>query len=1228
MTQYPLKHISIRVPWHDNGWNGTVCTKPCFNDSCLKLPRIAENRNENAENGIAGKTIDDIDEKQWPPCVSERGMFMSPFNFTRHAHHPYADTSPDTHGHFQSTPLYHPAYSAPAVPFLWMRSENMEHYALQYNLDVDPDREPKLKFKTGWVQEKSNQTALLNCFAEHIQEEKSLCFFYAKRVPFVEEDYGRILIGVGRVSKIGELTPYKQDRDSDHKLQCVLWERMISHSIRPNYKDGFILPYYDILEYAKKDMEFNPADLAVFAPADRILEFSYASEHVSHDAAISSLLECASMLKKADKYLEGSRDTLIQWIDRRIAELWNMRGPCPGLGPALTAFGVELGTLVARDIAGKVGDNEDPWLYVENVFQSPKKCLSGSLYKQITPDLQEAWKRITKNEKTLLKILSHFEITSENAEMLFAERNRHGICCSEEDIIKNPYLVYELTRNTIQPISLNTVDRGIFPDNIIRNKHPLPAPSALESATDKRRVRALTIKVLEDAVSNGHTLQSEEQIIQTIRDSSIEPACKVNNPIMRATQSIFSDLIDIVDFKGDEKAYQLHRFSKFGEKIRNTVLKRISGSRHSINADWTKLLNQQLGPMGKGDETEQRARAEKVAALKELAESRLSVLIGPAGTGKTTLISVLLKQKDIAQGGVLLLAPTGKARVRIQQIAQDIQADAYTIAQFLSDKDRYHGNTQTYSLSDQPPQIMEETVIIDESSMLTEDMLAAVFDALKGVKRYIIVGDHRQLPPIGAGRPFVDIINKLQPKNAEGLFPKVSSGYAELTIKRRQTGYDRNDLQLAEWFSGNPLEPGEDEIFEKITINEGKLENLHIINWETPSSFHGLLENIIKDKLNLEGDNVEHKFDLSLGGTEHGNYVYFNSGAGRRIEEWQILTPVRRQYYGVTELNRFIHEKFRIHWIELANERYQKIPKPMGEEQIVYGDKVINIRNHYRKYVWPKEDSCFYIANGEIGIVIGQFKNKNIKSPWALKIEFSTQSGFQYDFTTSDFKEESDKYLELAYALTVHKAQGSEFGKIFLIIPHNCHLLSRELLYTALTRQQQEIILLYQGSLSDLKKYASDLYSETSKRLTNLFFTPSPVEIKGKMYEVNLIHRTCTGIPVRSKSEVIIYDRLNAHGLQPEYEQPLKIGEIQKYPDFTIEDEDSGVIYYWEHCGMMYDPRYCDRWERKKAWYFENKILPWEDGGGENGTLIITQDDQKGGISSDKIDALIKKIFS
>src|SRR5208283_3048363 len=86
----------------------------------------------------------------------------------------------------------------------------------------------------------------------------------------------------------------------------------------------------------------------------------------------------------------------------------------------------------------------------------------------------------------------------------------------------------------------------------------------------------------------------------------------------------------------------------------------------------------------KADEFEESARQEKTASLKELAEARISVLIGPAGTGKTTLLSVLCSNPEVSAGGILLLAPTGKARVRMEQSAKSLRLKGYTVAQFLS----------------------------------------------------------------------------------------------------------------------------------------------------------------------------------------------------------------------------------------------------------------------------------------------------------------------------------------------------------------------------------------------------------------------------------------------------------------------------------------------------------------------------------------------------------------
>jgi len=105
---------------------------------------------------------------------------------------------------------------------------------------------------------------------------------------------------------------------------------------------------------------------------------------------------------------------------------------------------------------------------------------------------------------------------------------------------------------------------------------------------------------------------------------------------------------------------------------------------------------------------------------------------------------------------------------------------------------------------------------------------------------------------------------------------------------------------------------------------------------------------------------------------------------------------------------------------------------------------------------------------------------------------------------------------------------------------------------------------------------------------------------------------------------VIIADRLSHLGVDYAYEHPLKIANSTKYPDFTIEDMESGTTFYWEHCGMLHVPSYKKRWEEKLLWYRENGIMPHTEGGGKVGTLIVTRDSAKGGISSQNIEQIIK----
>jgi hypothetical protein len=105
--------------------------------------------------------------------------------------------------------------------------------------------------------------------------------------------------------------------------------------------------------------------------------------------------------------------------------------------------------------------------------------------------------------------------------------------------------------------------------------------------------------------------------------------------------------------------------------------------------------------------------------------------------------------------------------------------------------------------------------------------------------------------------------------------------------------------------------------------------------------------------------------------------------------------------------------------------------------------------------------------------------------------------------------------------------------------------------------------------------------------------------------------------------------RNEAYRWIPAYEQPLPLpnGRI-RYPDFTITDPARGVTFFWEHLGMLDDRGYKERWQRKLTEYLEAGIRPHEDGGGPAGTLLITRDEENGGIDSAKIAKLIEDLLN
>ncbi|MDB4671138.1 AAA family ATPase, partial [Pirellulaceae bacterium] len=1027
----------------------------------------------------------------------------------------------------------------------------------------------------------------------------------------------------------------------------------VTHSIRPDFADGFLLPYHEALEKSDEGRAFDPVEAVAFAPDDRFNEFSYGTEHVGNDAAISALLAIKDSLQRCSELFGYASDAKEKWIDRELGRLWNKRGPFPGLGAVLSATGIAMGNFVAQALIDRVGETEDPWPAWFDALDDPASHLPTELARHIDKTIAKSWKGMDESRRSFLELLSRLDLTQDQASILASpeEREEWGIQLTDEEVISNPYLIFESTRLTACPVSIGVVDRGLFPNVMIRKRFPVPEPSLVKTAVDARRLRALTIRNLEWSAQNGDTLRQRDDVIRDLRRQAgdeDEQKAQVTADLMSVAENeLFENEIRIVKMANDRPAYQLERLGAAGDLIRRTVEKRIESNRHKLKVDWRNSLDGFLLKNGvtlpedsEEREREEMARSEKTAALEELAASRFSVLIGRAGTGKTTLLSVLCAQPEIGKEGVLLLAPTGKARVRMEDVARKAgikNSQAFTLAQHLSASDRYDGWTQRYLMTGERGERVGKTVIVDECSMLTEEMMAALIESIAKVDRLIFVGDYRQLPPIGAGRPFIDIVARLQPDEFPADVPHVAPGFAELMIPRRQGAGQRDDLLLASWFGGGETSAGDDEVFE-ILSGKRESETVKFVTWETPEELESALPDVLRETLAFDPAYEEWQaFSMTIGGNPDDNgSLWFNSkwgkfeGAGIAAEAWQILSPVRQKPWGVETLNRLIHTRYKERTIEQARKftGRRSIPKPMGEHQIVYGDKIINNRNQrvYKSRMYPTPENGGYLANGEIGVAVGHRRTK--KKSWDpnyLEIEFSTQRGTAFKFYPSDFKEEGEASLELAYALTVHKAQGSEFKKVFLVLPRSPLMVTRELLYTALTRQKEKVVVLLQGAAIDLHRFSSERYSAAACRLTNLFGPPNPIEIKGAFLEERLIHNTARGELVRSKSEVIIANLLHAKKVDYDYEIELTLdGEPQdKFPDFTIEDDDSGEMFYWEHLGMLGNRDYKRRWLEKEQWYRDHGILPHTEGGGPNGTLIISRDDPKGGIDSSYINRLI-----
>ncbi len=1166
-------HLSVRLTWHDSAWNGCICTKPTCNVSCVQHQHVREGRKLDIEENQAGRHLSTMEDKL-PPCSRDTGAY-SDTGFTIRHHDPLE------HRRLPSGDEILQPYTCCPSPYRWMREENLRDIMDAEKIQLRSNDEGR---DVGWVYEPDRQRDLLKYFWSKIEPGNSLVFYYLNQANPLTEEHARILVGIGRVKSISQQLYFGQKVNFTDDYP--IWSRGVTQ----NYpEEGVRLPYQ---EYLQKG--YDTTEILCPVPTAALMDFSYVGEHVSDDVALSVVEQFIRSVQKVrdDGYIAGDWDAQLAWLDHVLHELWSNRSAFPGIGGVLQYLGFTQGVAFHRfELSSFAKQKKNAWQYVKSMLDGDSE-VENRLYEMGFHKARTKWQKLTKRHD-LLSLLARFHLSDKQIQRLMdvEARKDSRILSTDSEIIGNPYLISEQDIGSTEGevISLDVIDHGMRPEG---DAALFPHDDEIDS-DDPRLIRAVIIDILKAHASAGDSLLSFDELFPLIKDRFPgNRQCQPDRDLIEADEQYFKEALSGV-CEGKDAWFALKALFSHEQNIKEIVIAR---SRRATRAIWDAVAWQQRlesdSKIGQPkNEREKLAIQEKLKALEILVTQKVSVLTGGAGTGKTTVLKMFLDGLDEMEGRqpLLLLAPTGKARVRL---SESTGRPAATIHQFLFKNDWY--DTERYILKEKSDKatVMARTVVIDESSMMPIDLLGTLLNALNvnEITRLIFVGDHYQLPPIGPGRPFYDIVNWMQ-DNAPSCLAKLE------TCMRTVAGDEKVisvGLELANTYRSDSSNPADDELLSNLAMGSGQ-GDIEIDFWSDAEDLLKRIEKYFNQEYGI-GDKDYNAFSASLG---------FSKKDWAQAESWQILSPTRRDNIGTEELNRIIQGKFKGGLLSNSRNPYKKsYPKPFGESEIIWSDKVIQTQNSKRNG-WPSKQGMDYVANGEIGLVETTTKDY-------LQVHFSTQPAISYRY----YRSEVGAFLELAYALTVHKAQGSDFDTVFLILPQSASTLTRELVYTALTRFRRKIVLLVEKDIQPLLTYRNPLTSDVQRRNSFVFELFMRSASEQKYFAEGLIHRAKNGQPMRSKSEVIVADILLGLGLEPRYEVPLYAKNSKtdfRLPDFTVSYQ--GDIFYWEHLGMLTLPSYSQSWARKKKWYKDNGL--WE-------YVITSEDKPDGGIDAAEIEYIAR----
>jgi exodeoxyribonuclease V alpha subunit len=365
-------------------------------------------------------------------------------------------------------------------------------------------------------------------------------------------------------------------------------------------------------------------------------------------------------------------------------------------------------------------------------------------------------------------------------------------------------------------------------------------------------------------------------------------------------------------------------------------------------------------------------------AIRNISIAPISIITGGPGVGKTTVVSEIVKKAKIANLKISLAAPTGRAAKRL---SESTKIPATTIHRLL----KWDPLSRSFVFGENN-KLSTDILVVDEVSMLDIQLAASLFKAIAPGTTVILVGDADQLPPVGPGNVFHDLIK---------------SSICPITKLIRIYRQD----------SDSKIIPNAHAVNSGRMINLSPPQNsriLHDFYWidqKDPVKTSELIVKMVKER-------IPRRFGF------------------HPVRDIQVLSPMTKGDCGTKKLN------------ELIQKAINPGPCPQfetGSRLFKAGDKVMQIKNNYDKKVF----------NGDIGFI----HNINIKDK-TFSVRFDDNLIVSYDFPESE-------QLVLAYAVTIHKSQGSEFpAAIVPCLTSHFIMLRRNLIYTAITRAKKLLILI------------------------------------------------------------------------------------------------------------------------------------------------------------------------